>query len=182
MLLLAAFSGLFSCSAEPEPAGPHPGEPFPMLDLPALDGPPLHLGDFRGRVLVLNVWATWCGPCREEMPSLQRLSMRFPPERLAVVGLTVDEDTNLAREFLLKYGIRFQIASDPAGAVAEGLLGVTGYPDTFIIAPDGRLAERVSGGREWDGAEMVSLLSGLLAESECTASRPCSGRPSQRAP
>lgn len=162
--LLAAFFSLISCSAEPEQAGPRPGEPFPKLDLPALDGPPLQLGDFRGRVLVLNVWATWCAPCREEMPSLQRLSDRFPSGRLAVVGLTVDEDTNLAREFLLKYGIRFQIASDPAGAVAEGLLGVTGYPDTFIIAPDGTVAERVAGGREWDSDEMVSLLTDLLAD------------------
>ena len=162
--LLAALFGLISCSAEPEPTGPRPGEPFPKLDLPALDGPPLQLGDFRGRVLVLNVWATWCAPCREEMPSLQRLSERFPPERLAVVGMTVDEDTNLAREFLIKYGIRFPVVSDPAGAVAEGLLGVVGYPDTFIVTPDGTLAERVTGGREWDGAEMVSLLTELLAD------------------
>jgi len=165
-LLPAMLFGLIACSGEPEPVGPRPGEPFPALSLPALDGLPLHLGDYRGRVLVLNVWATWCAPCREEMPSLQRLSERFPTERLVVVGLTVDEDTNLAREFLIKYGIDFPIVSDPAGGVAEGLLGVTGYPDTFIIAPDGRLAKRVSGGREWDGVEMVSLLSGLLAGSK----------------
>lgn len=165
-LLLLLWLGLAACSESPAPVGPWPGAPFPALDLPALDGPPLALADYRGRVLVLNVWATWCAPCREEMPSLQRLSDRFTPEQLAVIGLTVDEDTNLAREFLLKYGIRFPIASDPAGAVATGLLGVTGYPDTFIVAPDGRLVERVSGGREWDGEEMVSLLTGLLAGGE----------------
>ncbi|NCF11006.1 MAG: redoxin family protein [Gammaproteobacteria bacterium] len=162
-LLLIATLGLLACGEPPAPPGPRVGETFPALDLPALDGPPLNLGDYRGRVLVLNVWATWCAPCREEMPSLQRLSERFPSGRFAVVGLTVDEDTNLAREFLLKYGIRFPSASDPAGAVAEGLLGVTAYPDTFIVAADGTLVERVSGGREWDGEEMVSLLERLLA-------------------
>jgi len=162
-LLLVATLGLLACGEPPTPPGPRVGEPFPALDLPALDGPPLNLGDYRGQVLVLNVWATWCGPCREEMPSLQRLSDRFPAGRLAVVGLTVDEDTNLAREFLLKYDIRFPSASDPAGGVAEGLLGVIAYPDTFIVAADGTLVERVSGGREWDGEEMVSLLERLLA-------------------
>ena len=113
-LLLIATLGLLACGEPPAPPGPRVGETFPALDLPALDGPPLNLGDYRGRVLVLNVWATWCAPCREEMPSLQRLSERFPSGRFAVVGLTVDEDTNLAREFLLKYGIRFPSASDPA--------------------------------------------------------------------
>jgi thiol-disulfide isomerase/thioredoxin len=163
-LLLLLLSGLVACSDAPAPAGPQPGAPFPELVLPALDdGPPLRLDAYRGRVVVLNVWATWCLPCREEMPSLQRLSDRLAPEGLQVIGVTVDQDRNLAREFLLKYGIRFPNASDPAGAVAEGLLGVKGYPDTFVIAADGRLAERVSGGREWDGEEMVSLLSGLLA-------------------
>ncbi len=161
--LLFAMLLLAGCRESPTPAGPRVGESMPALDLPALDGPPVNLGDYRGRVLVLNVWATWCAPCREEMPSLQRLSERFPQARLAVVGMTVDEDRNLAREFLLKYGIRFAILSDPAGAIAEGLLGVSAYPDTFIVAADGTLVERVSGGREWDGAEMVSLLESLLA-------------------
>lgn len=165
-LLLTLLLGLAGCGEAPVPPGPHVGAPFPSLTVPALDGPPLDLAAYRGRVLVLNVWATWCAPCREEMPSLQRLSERFDPERLVVVGLTVDEDTNLAREFLLKYGIRFPIASDPAGGVAEGLLGVTAYPDTFVVAPDGTLAERITGGRTWDGDEMVSLLSGLLARGE----------------
>ena len=162
-LPLALLLALTACGEPREPVGPQVGEPFPDLDLPALDGPPLNLGAYRGRVLVLNVWATWCAPCREEMPSLQRLSERYP-ERLAVVGLTVDEDTHLAREFLLKYGIRFANASDPSGAVAEGLLGVVAYPDTFIVGPDGRLVEHVTGGREWDGEEMVSLLDNLLAQ------------------
>jgi thiol-disulfide isomerase/thioredoxin len=154
---------LAGCNGAPEATGPQPGEPFPVLTLPALDGPPLDLADYRGRVLVLNVWATWCAPCREEMPSLQRLSERFPAERLTVLGLTVDEDTNLAREFLIKYGIRFQSASDPGGAVAEGLLGVTAYPDTLVVAPDGTVAERIVGGRAWDDDEMIRFLSGLLA-------------------
>ena len=165
-LLLALLLGLAGCGEAPAPPGPRAGAPFPALSVPALDGPPLDLGAYRGRVLVLNVWATWCAPCREEMPSLQRLSERFDPAQLTVVGLTVDEDTNLAREFLLKYGIRFPIASDPAGAVAEGLLGVSAYPDTFVVAPDGTLAERITGGRAWDGEEMVSFLSGLLGRGE----------------
>jgi peroxiredoxin len=163
VMLLSAALLMTGCTEAPAPAGPQVGEPLPALDVPALDGPPVNLGDYRGRVLVLNVWATWCAPCREEMPSLQRLSERFPEEHFVVVGLTVDEDTNLAREFLLKYGIHFPILSDPAGAIAEGLLGVSAYPDTFIVAADGTLVERVTGGREWDGAEMVSLLESLLA-------------------
>lgn len=163
LLLLCMSLVLAACGDPPAAPGPRVGESMPALDVPALDGPPVNLADYRGRVLVLNVWATWCAPCREEMPSLQRLSERFPADRFVVVGLTVDEDTNLAREFLLKYGIRFPVLSDPAGAIAEGLLGVSAYPDTFIVAADGTLVERVAGAREWDAAEMVSLLESLLA-------------------
>ncbi|HEY5791066.1 MAG TPA: TlpA disulfide reductase family protein [Gammaproteobacteria bacterium] len=149
---------LAGCGGEAQAPGPRVGEPFPALDIPGLDRDPLRLGELRDRLVVLNLWATWCAPCREEMPALQRLSRRHPDGRLTVIGLSVDEDLNLVREFLLKYAIDFPVAIDPGGALADGVLGVRAYPDTFIIAPGGKLVERIGGSRAWDGEEMVSLL------------------------
>ncbi len=132
------------------------GRPVPPFSLPALDGGLAGPAAWRGRTVVLNVWATWCPPCREEIPSLQRLSDQLGEERFLVVGLSVDRDANLVREFALRYGIDFPLLLDAERAVAEGLLGATGYPLTFLVAPDGRVVERVYGGADWSSPEYVA--------------------------
>lgn len=135
---------------------------FPALSLTGLEGgAPLSTTGIAGRVLVLNVWATWCPPCRREMPSLQRLAARVDPDRVLVAGLTVDRDLNLAREFVLHNQIAFPNFADPDMAIANGSLAVVGFPETFIVAPDGRLAARVAGAREWDAPEIVAALDAL---------------------
>ena len=95
------------------------------------------------------------------MPSLQRLAARVDPDRVLVAGLTVDRDLNLAREFVLHNQIAFPNFADPDMAIANGSLAVVGFPETFIVAPDGRLAARVAGAREWDAPEIVAALDAL---------------------
>ncbi|HEX6828718.1 MAG TPA: TlpA disulfide reductase family protein [Burkholderiales bacterium] len=141
--------------------GPRPGDLLPDLALTSLDGRTLATRSLRGRVLVLNTWATWCPPCRREMPALQRLSDAMDATRVTVAGLTVDRDLNLVREFLLAHRVTFPQYVDPDMALANGVLRVVGFPETFVLAPDGRLAARVVGERAWDAPEMARALQAL---------------------
>lgn len=127
-----------------------PGATIPDVVLERIDGARgVPLSDYRGRLLVLNVWATWCKPCREEMPSLERLS-RAGDDGIVVAGLSVDADRNLLLEFLRKHGITFANYSDPGSRVSQTELGVDSLPQTLLVAPDGRLLGRIAGAREWD--------------------------------
>ena len=150
---------LASCS----PAAPPrlaEGQAFPafMLDFIGAAQPERRLPS--GKFLVLNVWASWCGPCRREMPSLQRLSERLDPRRFAVLGMSTDADPRLAQEFILATGVAFSNVLDLDGAMAQRA-GLDMYPDTFVIAPDGTLLLRLTGAREWDSAAMLERIASL---------------------
>ena len=133
------------------------GGAFPALVLDYISGGSDAMGPWHGKLLVLNIWATWCPPCRREMPGLDRLSKTLDAKRFAVVGLSVDTDTLLAAEFLVQHGITFTNFFDQSGKMTQSL-GLKAYPETFVIAPDRRILRRISGQREWDSPEMISML------------------------
>lgn len=170
--LCLALAVLPGCSPQRAPdAAPllAEGQPFPRMMRDFVAGglaggrlPP-------GRTVVLNVWASWCGPCRREMPSLERLAATLDPRRFAVIGVSTDSDRLLAQEFLRQYGISFTNLLDQNG-VAARRLGLRVYPDTFIIAPDGTLLRRMTGLHEWDSAAIIALLEGLHPAASATAS------------
>lgn len=162
---------LAGCSSdEPAPARIAEGHPFPQLTLQRATGEPVSTASFRGRLVVLNVWATWCPPCRKEMPSLDALSRRLDPSRFAVVGLSTDGDALLAEEFLRGNGIRFPNFHDRDAAIAKRY-HLDMYPETFLIAPDGVLIGRVTGMREWDSDAMVALLEDAWAARGAVATK-----------
>ena len=136
---------------------------LPALEMSTLDGQPWSLIEHAGKVVVFNVWATWCQPCREEMPSLERLSALLDRERFIVVAMSVDSDRLLAQEFVRKYGITFPVLWDKGGRFAEQALGVRAYPETLLISPQGRLMERVSGLQAWDSTVMVEKIKAHLS-------------------
>lgn len=156
---LACLALLAGCSKEAPPvlARLAEGRPFPALKLDSTSDNALAAKAFQGKMLVLNVWATWCPPCRREMPSLERLSHVLDANRFAVVGMSTDEDELLASEFLLQNGITFTNFFDRNGKFAKQI-GMTMYPETFLIAPDGTLVLRVQGLREWDSAPVLAEL------------------------
>ena len=133
-------------------------EEFPTeFTLTGLNGTKTSIHAFRGKLLVLNVWASWCPPCRREMPSLERLSKSANREHIAVAGISTDESVNAVREFVAKHSITFEIFTDTPSNVAN-TLGVRVFPETLLISPDGKIAQRISGEREWDSPAMLKVL------------------------
>jgi len=128
------------------------------LQLVGLDGTVARLSAYRGRIVVLNFWATWCAPCRAEMDSLERLSQSSDPRQLVVIGVSVDKDPNLAREHVLHNGWSFARFIDSRGTIGSGALRIDTLPRTYIIAPDGSTAAVVSGARDWTDGTMRGVL------------------------
>jgi len=158
LLILCLALALASCGKQEAPAGLTVGQAFPQFALIGLDGGTTSLDRFRGKLVVLNVWATWCHPCRQEMPSLDRLARSVDPQRMAVVGLAVDEDKRLVQEFILQYHVTFPIFIDADMQIANRILGIKAFPATFLIAPDGKLVGQIFGEREWNSPAMMRLL------------------------
>lgn len=158
-VLLAISLGLLQVACDaPRDNGPRPGAVV-NLDLPSLDGPRTTSAAWRGKTVVLNVWASWCAPCREEMASLEALARAADPDTLIVVGLTVDTDRHLAREYLLRERIGFAMLSDPSQDVAKRVLGVHSLPTTLVLAPDGTLRAKVAGAKNWTDPALLRSLS-----------------------
>jgi peroxiredoxin len=133
---------------------PGPGlaltRPAPSLRLPSLAGGTIELSAFRGHVVVLNFWASWCPPCVEEMPSLEGLHRALGVEGLVVLGVSVDENERELRRFVERYGLTFPILRDPSGVfAAEGYL-TQDFPTTFVIDHEGILRARYIGPARWD--------------------------------
>ncbi len=126
-------------------------------------GPARTLTDYRGEVVVLNIWATWCGPCREEMPSLQKLHERFRDEGLHVVAVSVDDPSGSGaiREFAQQYGLTFDLLHDLTGAI-QRQYQTTGVPETLVIGRDGRILRKQIGATDWNSAANRALIAQLL--------------------
>ncbi len=142
---------------------PSPPKPAPELAFEDAAGNPLTLEDFRGKVVVLNLWATWCGPCRKEMPSLDRLQAEYGPEGLYVLPLSLDRgDLDQIQAFYDEIGIQnLKIYRDPKGAASRAL-SAFGLPTTVVLDRDGREVGRVLGPAEWDGDQALATLRALL--------------------
>ena len=121
------------------------------------------LSDFRGKVVLLNVWATWCGPCRTEMPSLERLHREFADDGLEILAVSVDDAVGKRgiRDFANDLGLTFTILHDSTRAI-DRIYQLTGYPVTFIIDREGRIRRRHLGALEWDSYPSRALVASLL--------------------
>ncbi len=135
------------------------------LDQPAKE---VTLASYRGNVVLLNVWATWCGPCRVEMPSIEKLHRAYGPRGLKVVAVSVDE-AGMApqiRSFAKEYGLTFEILHDSGGQ--QGNLSrnyqISGYPETVIIGRDGIIRRRLLGAHDWNSTENRALVERLLGD------------------
>lgn len=154
MLLLAATSPLAVAAT---PGEVHVGRMLRDAPMQGLSGPSRLLSDFRGKPLIVNVWASWCGPCREEMSSLERLSKRHEGRRFTVIGISTDDYPDAARTFLQKSGTTFQHFIDTR-LLLENMLGANRIPLTVLIDAKGRVVGKYYGAKEWDSPEALAVI------------------------
>ena len=137
--------------------------PAPDINVVSLaDGRSLKLSDLKGKVVLLNFWATWCPPCREEIPSMMKLNGIMTGKPFQMVAVSIDEGGKPAIEsFFKQSGFLLPTYLDASGAATKAY-GITGVPETFIINKQGIIVKKIIGGFAWDSPEAVSFLEGLM--------------------
>jgi cytochrome c biogenesis protein CcmG, thiol:disulfide interchange protein DsbE len=123
------------------------------------------LADYRGKVLMINVWATWCLPCRVEMPSIEALNKEYAQKGLKIVAVSIDDPgtDSTIRAFVKQYGLTFEVLHDPQARISEAY-DITGYPETFILGKDGVIRRKLMSATNWNAPEARALVDRLLAE------------------
>ena len=161
--LALAGAGLLPAAARAGEMQPWPrGEALPALDAPDLQGQRWSLDKVRGRAVLLNFWASWCEPCRAEMPTLQQLVEVYGEDKLAVLALNFKESPGTATRFAKNAAMTVPVLLDPAGDIAKRY-AVKIFPTTVGIGRDGKPRWRVRGEMDWSAAESLRLVDTLLA-------------------
>jgi peroxiredoxin len=145
------------------------GSRAPDFQAKTVDGVPVTktLADYKGQVVLLNIWATYCIPCRTEMPSIQALHDRYGPRGLKVVAVSVDSPgfEDEIKKFRDQYGLTFEILYDESGAIKTGYQ-TTGVPETFVIGRDGVIRKKVIAADNWDSPANRALFAQMLGVPE----------------
>jgi peroxiredoxin len=134
-----------------------------------MDGHPRRLSDYRGQVVVLNFWASWCPPCVEEAPSLNRLQNHIAPGGGTVLGFSIDGDPAAYEKFLKDFAVNFPTWRDPSVKDNRSEI-MTGYgtaliPETYVIDRRGKIARKIVGPQQWDSPEMLAYFDAILKEN-----------------
>jgi thiol-disulfide isomerase/thioredoxin len=140
-------------------------ERVPSIDftLPHLDGGQVSLSDYQGSVVLLNFWATWCPPCREELPSMVRLQEELGADNFTILAVSLREEREIVSSFLEENGFDLPVLLDGSGAVGTQY-GVRGIPTSYVLDANGRVLGMLVGAREWDDPEVIDLMRHLGTE------------------
>ncbi len=157
-VFLTAFSG---CGSVPEMA--EVGRPAPDFSLVDRQGKTWTLSELKGQVVFINFWATWCPPCREEMPSMQHLYTMLPGEKFKMLAILNKDDPRLADSFASKFGLSMPILDDQSNQVGQQY-GLTGVPETFIVDKRGIIREKFIGPASWDAPGYVQMLTKYIQQ------------------
>lgn len=135
---------------------------IPDFSLKDLNGNQVEIRKLKGKIIFLNFWATWCGPCKQEMSSLEALHQRFKGRNFVLVTISVDyEDMEHVRDFIQKHHYTFPVLLDSKGEVLD-LFDIKGVPTTILVDKTGRMIGRATGRRDWKSAEVFSLINLML--------------------
>lgn len=161
--LAASASWLAPSAAQAADAALATGQPAPDFTLPSLAGPNLRLAEQRGQVVLINFWATWCGPCREEMPLLDALYKRYKPLGFTLLGVNVDDDPAKARTAAAQLGVSFPVLLDTSKQVSRQY-ALSTMPSSVVLGRDGRVQLLHRGYRSGDLAIYEQQLRTLLKD------------------
>ena len=139
------------------------GKPAPDFDTVDLEGKVWSLSKLKGKVLFVNFWATWCAPCRDEMPSMQRLYEKTPKDKFEMLALFNNDKKTVVEDFVAKLGLTMPIISDEYN-FAGTKYGLTGLPETFIVDKQGVIREKFIGPARWDSPENIEMLMKYINE------------------
>jgi len=143
--------------------------PAPDLSLKTMDGQTLNLAEQKGKVVLVNFWATWCGPCRREIPDLVDLYSELKSDGLVIVGIAVDRDgEEVVKPFVEKQTINYPIVLDPDQSTEKHFDAMYGLPTTYVVSPEGKIVQRVTG--IFPTEEMKPMLKEMLGATEASPS------------
>jgi len=138
------------------------GLPAPNFSFPGLDAKMVSLADYKGKVVLLNIWATWCPPCVEEMPSMEKLYKELKGENFEILAVSIDASgAKDVAPFMQKYKLSFPALLNPKGTI-KGLYGAVGIPESFIINKEGIVEKKIIGARDWAALEAIRFLRYLI--------------------
>ena len=138
------------------------GVPAPIFTLPGLDGKMVSLADYKGKVVLLNIWATWCPPCVDEMPSMEKLHQELMGESFEILAVSIDvSGAKAVLPFMKKHKLSFPALTDSKGDI-KNLYQTTGVPESFIIDKDGIIVEKVIGPRDWATPGVIRYFRNLI--------------------
>lgn len=142
----------------------YPAEAFiaPKFEIPSQAGGKINLADYRGKVVFINFWATWCATCKVEMPSMEKLYQRFKGKNFEMLTISVDKDQSLIEPFMKEYNLTFPVLLDPENQVAKKKYKTTGVPETFIVNQNGIIVHKAIGPRDWATEETISAFNELI--------------------
>jgi cytochrome c biogenesis protein CcmG, thiol:disulfide interchange protein DsbE len=160
-LLIVAGLALLAPLAAAEALKPWPGGATPALELEDLEGKKHRLADYRGKVVLVNFWATWCEPCRDEMPSIERLRASLEGRRFAVLAVNLAEPESRIRKFLGAVPVGFPVLLDRDSQTTRAWQAKL-LPATYLVGPDGRIRYRHVGELDWSKPEVRELIVGLM--------------------
>ncbi len=141
-----------------------PAKAASNFTLSTVEGQEVSLHQYRGKVVFLNFWATWCIPCREEMPALEQLHQTYQSQGLVVLSIDLKETADQVKAFFQKHSLSFPALLDQDGSIFRDYL-VAGMPTTYLIGRDGTMLARGVGGRDWKRAEALQLIKELIQEA-----------------
>lgn len=144
--------------------GPFEGFVAPDFTLPDIHGKPISLSQFRGKIVFLNIWATWCGPCRTEMPAMEKLYQKFKKEDFVMLAVSIDrQGKSVVIPFLQELGLTFPVLLD-TDATIQKLYKIRALPTSIIIDKMGFVDTREAGARDWFSSDMIKLFEDLINE------------------
>ncbi|MDR1323030.1 MAG: TlpA family protein disulfide reductase [Candidatus Margulisbacteria bacterium] len=138
--------------------------PAADFTVPLASGGTRNIQELSGKVVFLNFWASWCGPCEDEMPSMERLYRKFKAQGLEMLAVNYQDKPEVVRDFMAEHKLSFPAGLDASGKITTRLYGVNAFPTTYIIDRQGQIIVRVIGSMEWDTPEIMAALEVLLKQ------------------